>query len=173
MFTQPISMLLSSLTLCGAVLAAIQVAFFSVTSPVSAFTASVELESPQIGNGGEFDKYLVTRATDGLFYIDGSINDVPIKFAIDTGASVVVLNSVDAERVNLKSQRPSTHRIRTAAGYSSMRWSQADALTIAGKKLGKIDVAIMESGPKVSLLGLNAISRLRAVTIKQDQLIIE
>lgn len=154
-------------------LAALQVSVFSATPPVSALTASLEMNAPQIANAKAGDKYIVDRATDGLFYIDGSINDVPIKFAIDTGASVVVLNANDAERIGLKSERSSTHRIRTAAGYSAMKWSHADNLMIAGKRLGKIDVAVMEGGPTVSLLGLNAISRLETVMIKNNQLIIE
>ncbi len=154
-------------------LAALQVSVFSATPPASALTASLEMNASQITNARAGDKHIVDRATDGLFYIDGSINDVPIKFAIDTGASVVVLNANDAERIGLKSERSSTHHIRTAAGYSAMKWSHADNLMIAGKRLGKIDVAVMEGGPTVSLLGLNAISRLETVVIKNNQLIIE
>lgn len=154
-------------------LAALQVSIFSTTQPVSALTASLEVYAPHITSSGAVDQHLVYRAPDGLFYVDGSINGFPVKFAIDTGASVVVLNSTDAERVGLQSDRTSTHRIRTAAGYSAMKWAQADDFVVAGKKLGKIDVAVMKGGPKVSLLGLNALSRLETVTIKKDQLIIE
>lgn len=154
-------------------MAAIQVAIFSIAAPASALTASVELSAPQSENGNLAGKQIINRAKDGLFYINGSINGTSIKFAVDTGASVIVLNSNDAERVGLVSDQASTHRIRTAAGYSAMKWSKADDLMIAGKKLGALDVAVMDGGPTVSLLGLNALSRFERVTLTQDQLIIE
>ncbi len=166
-------MLLSSLTLFGALLAAIQVSIFSTIPPASALTASIESSAQQVENGRMAGKQMINRAKDGLFYVNGSINGTSIKFAVDTGASVIVLNSSDAERIGLVSKQTSTHRIRTAAGYSAMKWSKADNLMIAGKKLGTLDVAVMDGGPTVSLLGLNALSRLQRVTLTQDQLIIE
>ncbi|MEP2102403.1 MAG: TIGR02281 family clan AA aspartic protease [Parasphingorhabdus sp.] len=166
-------MLLSSLTLFGAMLAALQTLIFSTAPSASALTASLTINTPPVESNGVPSKHLVNRAPDGLFYVDGTINGVPIKFAVDTGASVVVLNEIDAERVGLQSQQALTHQIRTAAGYSAMKWSKADELVIAGKKLKEIDIAIMNGGPKVSLLGLNALSRFEMMTIKKDQLIIE
>lgn len=136
-------------------------------------TASLEINAPQITGSPVIGKHLVTRSSDGLFYVDGSIKGVPVKFAIDTGASVVVLNATDAERVGLKTERTPTHHIRTASGYSEMSWSEANDFVIAGKNIGKIDIAVMNNGPSVSLLGLNALSRLETVTIRKDQLIIE
>ncbi|GAA0482143.1 hypothetical protein GCM10009096_25580 [Parasphingorhabdus litoris] len=141
-------------------------------------TASLEnvaetIELAPAGKEKPAAKYLVNRSRDGLFYVDGQINDVPIKFAVDTGASVVVLNAADATRVGLTPKQTATHRIRTAGGYSDMRWSHADKLSVAGKKLGQIEIAVMEGGPKTSLLGLSALSRFETLTIKKDQLIIE
>ncbi|QTD56235.1 retropepsin-like aspartic protease family protein [Parasphingorhabdus cellanae] len=172
MFSQPISMLLSSLTLCGAILAGLQVSFFSATSTASALTASVEINGHVADGIDSSGKHLIHRAADGLFYVNGKINGIPVKFAIDTGATVVVLNANDAERVGLKPQLTSTHRIRTAAGYSAMKWADADELVVAGKRLGKINIAVMDGGPTVSLLGLSALSRMETVTIKKDKLII-
>ena len=115
----------------------------------------------------------VSRSKDGLFYVNGVLEGVPIRFAVDTGASVVVLNAADAERAGLDAGHGSKARIRTASGYGKMSWHRAQHLTIAGQSIGQLDVAIMDEGPETSLLGLNALSRLKSVTLKQNRLTIE
>ncbi|QTD56935.1 retropepsin-like aspartic protease family protein [Parasphingorhabdus cellanae] len=117
--------------------------------------------------------HVISRSSDGLFYIDGNIDGVTVRFAVDTGASIVVLNAQDAKRVGLGTENRLKQRIRTASGYGMMAWQRADNIMIAGQSLGRLEVAIMEDGPDVSLLGLNALSRLGSITIEQDQLFIE
>lgn len=163
---------LSALTLYVAFLTALQT-FVIPTSPVDAMIASPEALAAEAPTANPSQGHHVTRADDGLFHVDGSIRGVPVRFAIDTGASVVVLNAADAERVGLEQDNASTHRIRTASGDSSMTWRHAKDLTVEGKSLGSLDVAVMDSGLEFSLLGLNALSRLKSVTIKNDIMIIE
>lgn len=139
----------------------------SVASPPVKQINSTEITVTNVPN-----TRVISRNSDGLFYVKGSIDGVPVRFAVDTGASVVVLNSEDAERVGLNMHRQSHNRIRTASGYSAMMWRRADNLMIEGRTVGSLDLAVMEQGPDVSLLGLNALSRLASVTIKEDQLII-
>ncbi|WP_108810011.1 TIGR02281 family clan AA aspartic protease [Sphingorhabdus sp. Alg231-15] len=173
MLRQPVNLLFGAMTLCGALLAALQVSLFSVAPSATAMTASLESEIVTAAEIKPSGKHLITRAADGLFYIDGSINGVPLQFAVDTGASVVVLNDKDALRVGLGAGSAPQQRIRTASGYSQMTWRKADDLTVAGRTLGGLEIAVMESGPEVSLLGLNALSKLNSITIRKDQLIIE
>ncbi len=136
MILQPINLLLSSMTFAGALLATVQVAMYSVTPTPSALTASIDLTTSKLPSGQVTGQHIVERSADGLFYIDGTIKGISVKFAVDTGASVVVLNANDAKRVGLDPARRSNQRIRTASGYSSMIWSQADDFTIAGKNWG-------------------------------------
>ncbi len=173
MFLQPISFFLSLMALSGSLLAAVQIAMFSTTPPPSALTASIKPAVTELTSERAKGRQIVNRSADGLFYIDGTIDGISVKFAVDTGASVVVLNANDAERVGLDPTRSENQRIRTASGYSSMIWAQADDFTVAGRNLGNMEVAIMPDGPAISLLGLNALSRMETITIKKNQLIIE
>lgn len=118
-------------------------------------------------------EHRIQRSTDGLFYLKGKIDGVNIRFAVDTGATYVVLNTQDASRIGLDTNPSSSNRIRTASGYSGMSWHQADNLTIAGTSVGSVKIAVMQGGPKISLLGLNALSRLASVTMIDDELIIK
>src|ERR1700742_4028591 len=57
----------------------------SAASPVSVNMASRQLE----------------RAPDGHFYADAMVNGARVHFLIDTGASMVALTSVDAQRAGI------------------------------------------------------------------------
>ncbi|MEO9467962.1 retropepsin-like aspartic protease [Parasphingorhabdus sp.] len=172
MSVQPITWILGGLAFGGVTLAGVQTSEFAAQPSASAMTA---MPSTLPATGFQPDSaqsFHIDRSKDGLFYVDGMLQGVPVRFAIDTGASVVVLNMADARRAGLGDGQSSA-RIRTASGYGKMAWHRAQHLTVAGRPVGQLDIAVMEDGPETSLLGLNALSRLKSVTLKQDRLIIE
>ncbi|MEP3224710.1 MAG: TIGR02281 family clan AA aspartic protease [Parasphingorhabdus sp.] len=173
MLWQPINLLLSIMTLGGAFLAAVQVSVFSDATPVTAMSAALDHDTVNTDSPDQSGPLEINRSTDGLFYVDGNVNGVSIRFAIDTGASVIVLNKADAKRIGWEGAPSSTHRIRTASGYGKMTWKKADQINVAGKSLGDLDIAVMDGGPAFSLLGLNALSQFESITIKNNQMIIE
>lgn len=156
----------------GVYLAILQVVLYSAKPDSVGMPRAPQANSAQITAASVSDRHIISRDSDGLFYINGHVDGVTVRFAVDTGASVVVLNAADAKRAGLEIDQHSNHRIRTASGYSPMTWQQVDNVMIEGKSLGEIDIAIMEEGPAVSLLGLDALSRLGSVTLENDQLII-
>ena len=55
---------------------------------------------------GTGDKGKVTLYPDGKhFYADGTINGVPVKFVVDTGATTIALNSREATRIGIDYRR--------------------------------------------------------------------
>ncbi|MEL6875259.1 MAG: retropepsin-like aspartic protease [Pseudomonadota bacterium] len=164
---------MSGLAIGGLTLAGVQVSLFSATPTATALTATPNKAGHISGIGATADPLQIERAESGLFYVNGTVNDVPVRFAVDTGATVVVLNAADAERIGLAAGHDSGTRIRTAAGYSRMQWQRGLELSVEGKSLGKIDIAVMPDGPETSLLGLNALSRLETITLSSDRLTIE
>ncbi|WP_445192449.1 retropepsin-like aspartic protease family protein [Sphingomonas sp. Tas61C01] len=114
----------------------------------------------------------VTRAhkeADGLFYVIAHVNGTPIRFVVDTGANVVVLTGSDARRAGVTSGVGS-ERIETAAGGSTMRWAMLDRVDLAGKRLTATRAAVVEDGLKISLLGQNALSQMKSVTLVGERL---
>jgi|CXWL01.1.fsa_nt_gi aspartyl protease family protein len=111
------------------------------------------------------------RANDGLFYVTGNVNGVPVRFVVDTGASVVVLTQRDAERVGINKDS-GTHQahIQTAGGPSAMSWAKLKDVTVAGQRVEKLDAAIVRDGLKVSLLGQNYLSELDSMMLRGDRL---
>ena len=66
------------------------------------------------------DRQSATLAADprGHFFAEASVNDVPMRFVVDTGASVVVLSAADASRLGVD-WRPERRAERDANRHGS------------------------------------------------------
>ncbi|MDB5581814.1 MAG: hypothetical protein JWR80_6990 [Bradyrhizobium sp.] len=117
---------------------------------------------------------VITRASDGLFYVTGMINGTPVRFLVDTGANMVVLTADDARRAGvLFGEGRSADSIETAGGQSRMDRISLNHVTVAGRDVADIDAAVMQDGLKVSLLGQNLLSKLGAITISGDEITLQ
>jgi aspartyl protease family protein len=116
------------------------------------------------------DAHEVARSSDGLFYVQARVNGRPVRFLVDTGASVVVLTRADAARLGVPLGGGAGGQIETAAGRTRMDWATLDAVELAGRDLGGVRAAVVQEGLGVSLLGQDVLSRLDAVTIEGDRL---
>ena len=115
---------------------------------------------------------VLPRSSDGLFYVDGVLNGHPIRFLVDTGASVMVLTPEDAARIGVSPQGEASV-IQTANGSAAMSWTKLRTLRIAGKQVNGASAAIAAGGLKVSLLGQNVLAELGSVTMTRDKLVID
>ncbi|WP_197277006.1 retropepsin-like aspartic protease family protein [Sphingomonas profundi] len=111
----------------------------------------------------------VNRSGDGLFYVNALVNGTPVRFLIDTGASVTILRRADARRAGVALHGP-RGRIGTAAGATAMRWSHARSLRIGRHEVRDLDTLVVDRGLPVSLLGQNMLTKLGSVTINGNQL---
>ena len=117
---------------------------------------------------------VIRRHSDGLFYVDAQANGQSIRFVVDTGATVVVLNREDAERLGLSFETlRASGNIRTASGGAAMRWARIERLEMAGKRMEQLHAAVVEAGLPVSLMGQNALEQLGTVTLRGDTMTIE
>ncbi len=110
------------------------------------------------------------QADDGLFYTEALVNGTPIRFIVDTGASVVVLTESDAATAQLAADGSEGMRVATAGGTASMRRVKVREIKIAGSAVTGVDAAVVGGDLKVSLLGQNVLSRLNSVTITGGRL---
>jgi aspartyl protease family protein len=114
--------------------------------------------------------HVVHQAGDGLFYAQALINGQPVRFIVDTGSSVVVLNEADAKRTGVQSEGMSQVMVQTASGETGMQMTKLNSVSIAGQTINRVDAAIVSRGLKVSLLGQSVLSRLDSVQIIKDEL---
>lgn len=113
----------------------------------------------------------VRRSADGMFYVTAQINGKPIRFLVDTGASMVILSSRDAQAAGVAAGAIDyTDSVNTVAGEARVARVSIDALKIAGRRIDNVEAAIVEDGVGVSLLGHNALAQFDSLSIEGDQL---
>jgi len=147
-------------------------AFISSAIAPAAIANAAVVGRAEVAEVGAIEPNLRTvRSSDGLFYITAHVNGKPLRFLVDTGASVVVLTGADAKTAGL--QIGSAHynaNVQTVGGSAQMAWATLDRLEVAGRQVPNLKAAVVANGLGVSLLGQNAISRLGAITIEGDKL---
>ena len=132
----------------------------------------VETPNPGLAEGASTNE--IRPEADGLYYVEARFSDGRrLRFLVDTGASVTVLTGRDAKLLNVGvgSGEPAA-RLRTAGGAMVARSGTIGDMEIAGRRLRDIDVAIIDNGLPVSLLGQNALSELGAITLDKGRMII-
>lgn len=105
------------------------------------------------------DRLQLARTRDGHFYLSGRVNDQPLTFMVDTGASTIALGPSDAARLGLGECRD--RRYETAAGTVTGCQARADRVEIGGLRLRDVPIAVIPGADGVVLLGMDVLRHFR------------
>jgi aspartyl protease family protein len=98
----------------------------------------------------------------GHHFTEGQINGVTLKFIVDTGASVITLNSGDAKYAGIDYKSGERVRMQTADGIANGYHVVINTLKLGNLVLNQVDAVVVEGGfPSVVLLGMSALSRMQ------------
>jgi aspartyl protease family protein len=93
------------------------------------------------------------------YHVDGTVNQVAVKFIIDTGASMVAIPSNIAEKAGLIKAYPVT--VNTANGRVEGHLTRIKALTISNITLYNVKAVILPKQLSAyTLLGMSALKRI-------------
>lgn len=106
---------------------------------------------------------------DGHFRASGKINNVPVTFLIDTGASSIAISEEIAKKAGLKAI--SKIKSATANGTTSAHTTTIDQLSIAGMNFKDEPAVILPNMDNEALLGMSFLKQTNA-EFKNNQLII-
>ncbi len=110
---------------------------------------------------------------DGHYYLTALVNDVPIEFVVDTGATQVVLSQEDARRAGI--HLDGLRFIGTASTANGLvRTAPVHLGTLqVGDMIDKNLRAVVNAGPmEGSLLGMSYLSRFEKIEITRGRLIL-
>ena len=114
------------------------------------------------GAAAASDRQSVTLAADsrGHFFMDGSINGNPVRFIVDTGATVVALPASEAVRLGLDYRQGERAMTNTAGGPVEAFRVRLDRVRAGEIELTGVDAVVIERGLHVNLLGMSFLNRL-------------
>lgn len=115
---------------------------------------------------------VLTRARDGHFYADGTLNGAHVRFLVDTGASLVVVSEPFAKSIGLTAGEPTT--FNTANGSLPGYIAPRAAITVGSLSISQLRVGVGLRGlaDGTALLGQNFLSKFD-VTIGKDKMTIK
>jgi len=109
----------------------------------------------------------VTLAADtaGHFVSDGQINGGPVRFVVDTGATLVALPAADAMRLNIDYRKGKRAQTKTANGVVQVYLVTLERVKVGAIELSTVEGIVIEQGLDIALLGMSFLSR---VDMKHD-----
>jgi aspartyl protease family protein len=110
----------------------------------------------------------------GHFVFDAAVNDRPLTFMADGGATVVVLTYEDAQRAGLSPHSLDfSARVETANGVSHVAPVTLDRVRVEDITVRDVPAAIAEKGAlATNLLGMSFLGRLKNFQIQGGELVL-
>lgn len=111
----------------------------------------------------EKKKVIIYSDSRGMYKTVGSINGYTVDFLVDTGASVIALNSTLAKRLGIQYKLKGEETVVATASGSALAFSVSlDQVKIGEIMLRNIDAVIIEGNdPETPLLGMSYLGRLK------------
>ena len=125
----------------------------------------------RVFEGGRIE---VPVGNDGHYQLTAQVNDVSVRFVIDTGASSIALGPRDAERVGIDLDNLAyIGEARTANGIVETAPVRLDTLTIGDIRDENVPAMVLRADLEQSLMGMSYLSRFARVSIEGNRLILE
>lgn len=121
--------------------------------------------------GGSFKKpaggKTVTIAPDrsGMYEVNGSINEFQVKFLVDTGATLISMNSNHARRIGIDYKMEGRKGLsETASGLSKIYIVNLKTVMVGGIKIHDVKAAVHDGDfPRIILLGNTFLGRVKMI----------
>lgn len=99
----------------------------------------------------------------GMYRVGGTINDQPINFLVDTGASTIAMSSAQARLLNIDYQRIGTVGIaETASARVRVYQVTLDKVKVGAIRVYNVEAVVLEGGqPSEVLLGQSFLNQLQ------------
>lgn len=121
----------------------------------------------------ETGQIIVPRGRDGHYYLTLKLNDVPVRFIVDTGATDMVLSLEDADRVGLNpGEMRFLNQANTANGTVQTELVRLDTVSIGPITDRAVIARVSQGEMPGSLLGMTYLSRFPSVRIEDGQMIL-
>ena len=114
----------------------------------------------------------IASAQGGHYFINGNINGLPVNFMVDTGATSIAMNYLEAERLGIDYRAGEPISVSTANGIAKAYVVMLGRVSVGDIELNQVEAAVSTSrSPDVILLGNSFLGRLD-MTIAEGVLVL-
>ena len=118
--------------------------------------------APLVVAGGK--EVRVPMAIDGHFWVEGDVNGLPVKFLVDSGATMTTISRGDARQAGLAIDDRLGQLVRTGNGMVRVATARTPSLRVA--TIVRRDVGVHVADDDLSVLGMNFLSSLDGWSVK-------
>lgn len=125
--------------------------------------------NPQLVSGQD----TVLQRVDGHFFVDGSIDGHPVRFLVDSGATVTTISPETARAAGIVVERfgfPIV--VETANGLANSWPATASEVELGSVRYRDLGVHVSEVAGSTNLLGMNALSQLSSWEVRGERMIL-
>ena len=114
----------------------------------------------------------IPMAIDGHFWVEGAINGEPVKFLVDSGATMTTIGSATAQRARVAVSPGRDQLVRTGNGVVRVASARADELAIGSIERNGMRLHVAE-GEELNVLGMNFLSSLERWGVEGRWLVLQ
>ncbi len=137
--------------------------------------ARLAMGQANIAGGGSTAPTVVLNADSrGHFFTDAQVNGRPIRFVVDTGATLIAIPAAEAQRLSLDYRKGDRVTLNTANGPAPAYRVRLDTVRVGDVTVNGVDAVVLEGGPlPVSLLGMSFLNRMEMKRAGQTMTLIK
>jgi aspartyl protease family protein len=109
---------------------------------------------------GDDQSVRLRRDPDGHFWATVQLNGEPVRFLIDSGATITSISAETAQRSGIESGAGFPARVSTANGEISVQRARVERLTLGPIEREDMAVHVFPRGDDLNVLGMNFLSSL-------------
>ncbi|MBP7709963.1 MAG: TIGR02281 family clan AA aspartic protease [Rickettsiales bacterium] len=126
--------------------------------------------SVRVSDSGELE---INLAQDGHFYIDVTINNMPVRFMIDTGASDIVMSLKEAKRLGIDLKKLTFNKpYQTANGTSWGASVTLEKVEVGNAVFHDVSASINNADMGTSLLGMSFLRKFKKYEFYRNRLVL-
>ena len=114
----------------------------------------------------------IPQAIDGHFYIEASINGRPVRFLVDSGATMTTIGRATAARARVTVSDQRNQMVRTGNGIVRVATARAGSFDIGIIRRSNVGLHVADSD-EFNVLGMNYLSSLKRWGVEGRWLILE
>jgi aspartyl protease family protein len=114
----------------------------------------------------------IPMAIDGHFWVEASLNGVPVKFLVDSGATMTTIGRATAEAAGVTVSANQNQMVRTGNGMLRVSTGRADKLSVGPIERSSVGLHVTEN-EDLNVLGMNYLSTMNRWGVEGRWLILE